>query len=38
MEIYIEKAEELVKIDMVYALKTYESGLAVAQRAGEKES
>lgn len=23
MEIYIEKAEELVKIDMVYALKTY---------------
>ena len=25
IEIYIEKAEELVKIDLVYALKAFES-------------
>jgi tetratricopeptide (TPR) repeat protein len=38
IEIYIEKAEELVKIDLAYALKAFESGLVVAQRAGERES
>jgi tetratricopeptide (TPR) repeat protein len=38
IEIYIEKAEELVKIDLAYALKAFESGLVVAQRASERES
>ncbi len=36
IEIYIEKAEELAKIDLVESLKAYESGLAIAQRAAER--
>lgn len=38
IEIYIEKAEDLVKIDLVESLRAFECGLAIAQRAGERES
>ena len=36
IEIYIEKAEQLVKIDMVQALRAYQCGLAIAQRSAER--
>lgn len=38
IEIYIEKAEDLVKIDLVESLRSFECGLAIAQRAAERES
>lgn len=38
IEIYIEKAEDLVKIDLVESLRAFECGLAIAQRAAERES
>ena len=38
IEIYIEKAEELVKFELEAALKAYESALAIAQRASERQS
>ena len=34
IEIYMEKAEELVKFELDEALKAYESALAIAQRSG----
>lgn len=38
IEIYIDKAEELVRFDLEEALRAYESSLAIAQRANELES
>ena len=38
IEIYIEKAEELVKFELDASLKSYENALAIAQRSGERES
>jgi len=38
IEIYLEKAEDLVKFDAQAALKSYESALSIAQRSSERES
>lgn len=38
IEIYIERAEELVKFELDTSLRSYESALAIAQRSGERES